>query len=88
MQHSDLQLYHNYNAMATNFLRIKPGVHTLYQNRTQHVPLTNSFVQIPLVSPCYSITSVSGILFLISRTVELSHVIVLVTGLVGEPVTF
>ena len=64
MQHSDLQLYHKYNAMAINFLRNYSVLQSLYQNRTPDVPLTNRFVEIPTLSPCISIDSVSGILFL------------------------
>jgi hypothetical protein len=65
MQHSDLQLYHKYNAMAINFLRIKSAVQVLYQNRTQDVPLTNRFVENAFLSHWMSINSVSGILFLL-----------------------
>jgi hypothetical protein len=65
MQHSALQLYHNYNAMAINFLRIKHWYTPLYQNRTHDVPLTNRVVDETFAKACLSIPSVSGILFLI-----------------------
>jgi len=88
MQHSVLQLYHKYNAMAINFLCIKWCIDTLYRNRTPDVPLTNRFVGIPTLSSCFSIHSVSGIGFLIVCTVDLVSCDCLVAGYVGKPATF
>lgn len=88
MQHSDLQLYHKYKPMAINFLCNHEVISALYQKRTQDVPLTNRFVGIPALSPCISIESDSGILFLMIVQLIYSHVIVLVAGFVGKSVTF
>lgn len=71
MQHSVLQLYHKYKAMAINFLRIKPLSDILYQNRTHDVPLTNRIVYNSSLTDCNSMRFDSGTTLLIVRTVDL-----------------
>ena len=64
MQHSSLQLYHNYKGVANNFLRRNSGFDTLYQKRTPGVLVANSFVQFDGIIPCKSRGLYSGILLL------------------------
>lgn len=46
MQHSQLQLYHNYKGVANNFLRKNTPFRAVYQNRTPIVLVANSIIVI------------------------------------------